>query len=55
LVNGTGLELGSQGQVRDGEWQQHGRRIARGEVEALEKIVSMIIGDGKDDEINEGV
>jgi kinetochore protein Mis12/MTW1 len=54
LVNERGLELGPQGEVRDGEWQEQGRRITRGEVEALEKVVSMISGDGKGNEMDEG-
>ena len=54
LVNERGLELGPQGEVRDGEWQEQGRRITRGEVEALEKVVSMITGDGRSDEMDEG-
>lgn len=54
LVNERGLELGPQGEVRDGEWQEKGRRITRGEVEALEKVVSMISEEGRGDEMDEG-
>jgi kinetochore protein Mis12/MTW1 len=39
-----GLELGKDGEVRDGEWQGEGRRLARGEVEGLENVVSMLGG-----------
>ncbi|KAI0202195.1 Mis12 protein-domain-containing protein [Astrocystis sublimbata] len=41
-----GLELGSHGEVRDGEWQGPGRSLARGEVEGLERIVALLGGDG---------
>ncbi|KAI1116028.1 Mis12 protein-domain-containing protein [Nemania sp. NC0429] len=40
-----GLELGRYGEVRDGEWQGPGRKLARGEVESLERAVTMIGGD----------
>lgn len=39
-----GLELGKDGEVRDGEWQGEGRRLARGEVEGLENVVSLLGG-----------
>jgi kinetochore protein Mis12/MTW1 len=52
--NVRGLELGAQGEVRDGEWQEQGTRIARGEVEALERVVAMIRGRGRGDEMDEG-
>ncbi|TGO16546.1 hypothetical protein BTUL_0027g00260 [Botrytis tulipae] len=41
LENVRGLELGSQGEVRDGEWQGEGRKLGNGEVEDLEKVVGM--------------
>lgn len=41
LENVRGLELGSQGEVRDGEWQGEGRKLGNGEVEDLEKLVDM--------------
>ncbi|KAI1369056.1 Mis12 protein-domain-containing protein [Xylaria arbuscula] len=40
-----GLELGKHGEVRDGEWQGPGRSLARGEVEGLEQVVSMLGGE----------
>ncbi|KAI1819324.1 Mis12 protein-domain-containing protein [Xylaria intraflava] len=43
-----GLELGKHGEVRDGEWQGSGRNLARGEVEGLEQVVSLI-HDSDDD------
>lgn len=42
LENARGLELGEQGEVRDGEWQSEGRKFTRGEVEGLEQVVSML-------------
>lgn len=52
LENVRGLELGRDGEVRDGEWQGEGRRFAAGEVGALERVVEMLgasAGDGKGD------
>ncbi|KAI0408799.1 Mis12 protein-domain-containing protein [Xylaria palmicola] len=40
-----GLELGRQGEVRDGEWQGPGRHLARGEVEGLERVAAALGGD----------
>ncbi|KAK7754200.1 hypothetical protein SLS62_003777 [Diatrype stigma] len=37
-----GLELGRDGEVRDGEWQGEGRTLGRGEVEGLERVVSLL-------------
>lgn len=37
-----GLELGKNGDVRDGEWQGEGRRLASGEVAALEEVVGAL-------------
>ncbi|KAH8894933.1 hypothetical protein GQ53DRAFT_70376 [Thozetella sp. PMI_491] len=45
LENVRGLELGKNGEVRDGEWQSEGRALGKGEVEGLEKVVT-IIGRG---------
>lgn len=45
LENARGLELGAQGEVRDGEWQNEGRKFTRGEVEGLEQVVNML-GNG---------
>jgi kinetochore protein Mis12/MTW1 len=42
LETARGLELGDQGEVRDGEWQGEGRKITRGDVEGLEQIASML-------------
>ncbi|CAM1510351.1 Fc.00g006860.m01.CDS01 [Cosmosporella sp. VM-42] len=42
LENSRGLELGAQGEVRDGEWQSEGRKFTRGEVEGLEQVISML-------------
>ncbi|PKS10170.1 hypothetical protein jhhlp_001920 [Lomentospora prolificans] len=44
LENVRGLELGSQGEVRDGEWQGEGRKISRAEVEALERVTGILSG-----------
>ncbi|RYP62827.1 hypothetical protein DL769_007155 [Monosporascus sp. CRB-8-3] len=46
LESVQGLELGGGGEVRDGEWQGGGRSLARGEVEGLERIVSLLGGGG---------
>ncbi|KAI9147958.1 Kinetochore-associated protein MTW1 [Paramyrothecium foliicola] len=48
LETARGLELGDQGDVRDGEWQGEGRRLTKGEVENLEKVAAMLRpgGDG---------
>lgn len=63
LESVRGLELGANGEVRDGEWQGEGRRVASGEVGALESVVE-ILGegaqgeegreDGEDQDMNEG-
>ena len=50
LENVRGLELGEMGEVRDGEWQGEGRKIAKGEVEDLERVVGMIGGADPMDE-----
>jgi kinetochore protein Mis12/MTW1 len=50
--NVRGLELGPQGAVRDGEWQEEGRRVGRVEVEALERVVGFVGGNGE--EMDEG-
>ncbi|KAB5558711.1 Mis12 protein-domain-containing protein [Coniochaeta sp. 2T2.1] len=42
LEQARGLELGKDGEVRDGEWQGEGRRLAKDEVEGLEKVVAML-------------
>ncbi|ENH74609.1 Kinetochore-associated protein MTW1 [Fusarium oxysporum f. sp. cubense race 1] len=42
LETARGLELGDQGEVRDGEWQGEGRKITRSDVEGLEQIAAML-------------
>lgn len=42
LEGPRGLELGKQGEVRDGEWQGEGRRLTKGEVESLEKAAALL-------------
>lgn len=44
LEHSRGLELGKDGEVRDGEWQGEGRSLAREEVEGLEKVVAILGG-----------
>jgi kinetochore protein Mis12/MTW1 len=46
LESVRGLELGQDGEVRDGEWQGEGRRFAGGEVAALEGVVNALGGSG---------
>ena len=48
LENVRGLELGEMGEVRDGEWQGEGRRLAKGEAEDLERVVGMIADRNND-------
>ncbi|RFU75624.1 kinetochore-associated mtw1 [Trichoderma arundinaceum] len=40
----AGLELGPEGEVRDGEWQGEGRGLSKGEVEGLERVAAMLGG-----------
>ncbi|KEY67329.1 hypothetical protein S7711_04580 [Stachybotrys chartarum IBT 7711] len=51
LETARGLELGRQGEVRDGEWQGEGRRLAKGDVEGLEKVAALL---GREDEATSG-
>jgi kinetochore protein Mis12/MTW1 len=44
LENVRGLELGKNGEVRDGDWDGGGRSLGKGEVESLEKVVAMLGG-----------
>lgn len=44
LENVRGLELGEMGEVRDGEWQGEGRKLGKGEVEDLERVVGLAGG-----------
>lgn len=46
LESVRGLELGRDGEVRDGEWQGEGRRFAGGEVAALEGVVNALGSSG---------
>jgi kinetochore protein Mis12/MTW1 len=46
LENVQGLELGKDGEVRDGEWQGEGRKLGKGEVEGLERVVAVLGGEG---------
>ncbi|KAK4248383.1 Mis12 protein-domain-containing protein [Corynascus novoguineensis] len=48
LEHVRGLELGDDGEVRDGEWDGGGRSLARGEVESLEMVASMLGGSRED-------
>ncbi|KAN0115080.1 Mis12 domain containing protein [Hyaloscypha variabilis] len=52
LENVRGLELGEMGEVRDGEWQGEGRKLGKGEVEDLERVVGMV-GGGEGDPMDE--
>lgn len=55
LESVRGLELGRNGEVRDGEWQGEGRRLAGGEVGALENVVEILgTGGGRSRRENEG-
>ncbi|KAI0128380.1 Mis12 domain-containing protein [Xylariales sp. AK1849] len=45
LENVQGLELGKDGEVRDGEWQREGRKLGKGEVEGLERVVAILGGE----------
>ncbi|KAJ4392178.1 hypothetical protein N0V93_005803 [Gnomoniopsis smithogilvyi] len=42
LESVRGLELGTNGEVRDGEWQGEGRRVGSAEVGALESVAEML-------------
>lgn len=55
LESVRGLELGRDGEVRDGEWQGEGRRFGGGEVGALEGVVEMLDEEpgGGDGGVNE--
>ena len=47
LENVRGLDLGKNGEVKDGEWDGGGRCLGQGEVEALEKVATAL-GVGKE-------
>lgn len=56
LESVRGLELGRDGELRDGEWQGEGRRFAGGEVAALEGVVNALGGSAvgwRDDKMDE--
>ncbi|GAB1320692.1 hypothetical protein MFIFM68171_10902 [Madurella fahalii] len=54
LENVRGLEFGKNGEVRDGEWDGGGPSLARGEVESLEKVVTLLGGGaGEQDKMDE--
>ncbi|KAH0538437.1 hypothetical protein FGG08_004985 [Glutinoglossum americanum] len=58
LQTTQGLELGNQGEVRDGEWQGRGGKVGEAQVRDLEKVVGMLggtaDGTGEDDKMDEG-
>lgn len=54
MENVRGLELGEQGEVRDGEWQGEGRKLGKGEVDDLERVVGMVGGKEDDDTMDQG-
>lgn len=39
-----GLDMGKQGDVRDGEWQGEGKALGKGDVQDLEKVVALLDG-----------
>ncbi|EKD21107.1 uncharacterized protein L3040_000856 [Drepanopeziza brunnea f. sp. 'multigermtubi'] len=49
LENVRGLELGEMGEVRDGEWQGEGRKLGKGEVEDLERVIGIVGGNVEQD------
>ncbi|KAH8170730.1 mis12 protein [Sarocladium implicatum] len=46
LESHGGLDLGEQGEVRDGEWRGEGQGVGRDEVEGLERMLA-ILGSGQ--------
>ena len=54
LEDVRGLELGDMGEVRDGEWQGEGRKLGKGEVEDLERVVAMVGGGDGGDPMDQG-
>ncbi|KAK4115226.1 hypothetical protein N656DRAFT_835240 [Canariomyces notabilis] len=46
LEHVRGLELGENGEVRDGEWDGGGPHLAKGDVQSLEKVVTLLGGSG---------
>ena len=53
LENSRGLELGEQGEVRDGEWQGDGRKMTMAEVEGLERVTALLGGGVAEDKMDE--
>jgi len=53
LENVRGLELGEMGEVRDGEWQGEGRKLGKGEVDDLERVVGLVGDNGGGDAMDE--
>lgn len=49
LEKKRGLELGKQGEVIDGEWQGGGRVLGKGEVLNLERVMSVVAGEGEEE------
>ena len=51
-LESRGVELEENGEVRDGEWQGGGRKLGKGEVEELERVVRLMGGErgGKEEE-----
>lgn len=45
LEHVQGLEMGKDGEVRDGEWQGEGRKLGLSEVEGLESLVGLLGGE----------
>ncbi|OLN85783.1 Kinetochore-associated protein MTW1 [Colletotrichum chlorophyti] len=54
LEHVRGMELGKDGEVRDGEWQGEGRKFAMEEVEGLERLAATLgAGSGESKEQND--
>jgi kinetochore protein Mis12/MTW1 len=50
LENVRGVELGENGEVRDGEWEGGGPSLEKGEVESLERVIGMLGGSRQEQE-----
>jgi kinetochore protein Mis12/MTW1 len=50
LENVRGLELGENGEVRDGEWEGGGPSLEKGEVESLERVIGKLGGSRQEQE-----
>ncbi|KAK4442248.1 putative mis12 domain-protein [Podospora aff. communis PSN243] len=53
LENVRGLDLGKNGEVRDGEWDGGGRSLGQEEVEGLEKVALALGGGSTGDKMDE--